>query len=94
MVGHTVHATLMARMQGHTCFVKSDLSSKIKAATTAATNGVHLRGKGWRVGQLVVAAALRELEAGSTCGLDEHAMCSNAKRTARRARPVHLQSEQ
>ena len=43
------------------------------------------------MGQLVVAAALRELEAGSTCGLDEHAMCSNAKRTARRARPVHLQ---
>ena len=94
MVGHTLHIALMAGMQGHTCFVKSDLSSEITAAATAATNGVHLRGKGLGMGQLVMAAAPRELEAGSTCGLDEHAMCSNAKRTARRARPVHLQSEQ
>lgn len=86
LVEHTVHATLMAGMLGHTCFVKSDLGSEITAATTAATNGVHLRGKGLGVGQLVVAAALRELEAGSTCGLDEHAMCSNATRTAPRAR--------
>ena len=44
MVGHTLHATLMAGMQGHTCFVKSDLSSEITVAAIAATNGVHLRG--------------------------------------------------